>query len=190
MCVMAITAIASIGLGIAQAAAQQQAAMADYQNKVQYRKEQEIQNQKTLNQQVANMQQHAESQTQKTSGAMFEERVKTARLASTASVASIESGRTGLSTAALLGSIKGEGARAEGTLRYNASVADAENNLQLKMAQRGAQARLAEIPIPVKPRNTFGIDALSAVVGGVSSYMSNSAKMASAGSSSSFGGFY
>jgi len=42
----------------------------------------------------------------------------------------------------------------------------------------------------VKPTNTFGIDALSAVVSGVSGYMTNSAKMASAGSGSSFGGFY
>lgn len=190
MCVMAITAIASIGLGIAQAAAQQQAAMADYENKLQYRKEQEVQNQKTLNQQVANMQAHAERNKDIVQSKMAENEIDTYRRLSTEQTYSAEAGRTGLSVAALRGAIAGEGATFNSRLLYNAKADQYNNENELKMAQRGAQARLAEIPIPVKPTNTFGIDALSAVVSGVSGYMTNSAKMASAGSGSSFGGFY
>lgn len=171
MCVMAIATIASIGVGIAQAAAAQSAAMADYQNKLQYRKEQEVQNQKTLNQQVANMQAHAESNKDKVQGEMAEGSIATYAKVSTAQTMREESGASGgLSTAHLLGAIRGEGATFNSRLLYNAKADMYNNQNELKMAQRGAQARLAEIPIPVKPTNTFGLDALSAVASGLGQY--------------------
>lgn len=163
----AISTVASIGIGIMQAAAAQQAAMADYQNKLQYRKEQETQNQKTLNQQVAQQQAALESQKDKAQGELADAAIQGAARESTAKVATAEAGVVGLSVDNLLGAIKGEEGRFKNRLSYNAKVGQFNAENELKMAQRGAQARLAEIPIPVKPVNTFGIDALGAIVGGL-----------------------
>jgi len=164
----AITTVASIGIGIAQAMAANAAAQAEYQNQVQWRKQQEIQAQKTLNLQVAQQQQALESQKDKAQGAKAEYAIEGYAAKSRAQAISAESGVVGLSVDNLIGDITARTARATGKIDYNAAVAGVNANNELKMAQRGLGARLAEIPIPVKPKFNMGLAIASNVVSGLS----------------------
>lgn len=163
----AISTVASIGIGIMQASAQQQAANAQYQQQMQYRKDQEVQAQKTLNAQVAQQNMSLESEKDKAQGAKADAAIKTYAAISRASTGSAEAGITGLSVDNLLGAVEGEGGRTQSRIDYNSKMAIANTDNELKIAQRGGTARLHEIPIPIKPANTFGIDALSSVVSGI-----------------------
>jgi hypothetical protein len=163
----ALTTVASMGIGIMQAMAQQSAANAQYQQQLQYRKDQEVQAQKTLNAQVAQQSASLESQKDKAQGAKADAAIQTYAAMSRASTGSAEAGVVGLSVDNLLGAVQGEGGRTQNRIDYNSKVAQYNTENELKIAQRGGTARLHEIPIPVKPANTFGIDALSSVVSGL-----------------------
>lgn len=169
-------AIAQIGLGIAQSMAANSAAQAQYQQQVQFRKEQERQAQKTLNLQVAQQQAALESEKDKAQGALADAAIDTRRKESLATTMAAESGVVGLSVDSLKGAILGEGGRYKNRIAYNSKVGTFNAENELKMAQRGHGARLAEIPIPIKPRSTLAIDALGAVVGGLGTYMDYASK--------------
>lgn len=163
----AISTVASIGIGIAQAMASNAAAQAEYENQMQYRKQQETQAQKTLNLQVAQQQQALESAKDKAQGAKAEYAIEGYAAKSRAQAASAESGVVGLSVDNLIGDITGRTARATGKIDYNAAVAGVNAGNELKMAQRGLGAKLADIPIPVKPKFNVGLQVASNVVSGL-----------------------
>lgn len=147
----AFSTIASMGLGIAQAMASQQAANAQYESQMEFRRQQEIQAQKTLNMQVAQQAMALESEKGKAQGEKADIAIAAYEAASRATASAAEAGVVGVSLGNILGNIDAKQARGEGKIDYNSQVAyyNAEN--ELKMAQRGHGARLAEIPIPQKP---------------------------------------
>ena len=167
----AVMGIAQMGLGIMQAQAGQSAAMADYQNKVAYRREQETQAQKTLNLQVAQQQAALESQKGKAQGEKADVAIEGYAAQSRIAASAAESGVVGLSVEALLGDAAGRAGRFNNRVDYNSSVGVANAYNELKMAQRGGGARLAEIPIPVKPRFNMGLEIGSAVLSGLGTMM-------------------
>lgn len=164
-----VSTVAGFGIQIAQASAAQSAAMAEYNNQVEYRRRQEEQAQKTLNLQVAQQQAALESEKGKAQGEKADIAIEGYAAKSRASAAAAESGIVGLSVANLMGDIEGRIARAEGKIDYNAKVGFYNAKNELKMAQRGHGARLAEIPIPVKPRFNMGLEIAAAGVSALSS---------------------
>jgi len=167
----AVMGIAQMGLGIMQAQAGQAAAMADYQNKLQYRREQEKQAQKTLNLQVAQQQAALESQKDKAQGEKADVAIEGYAAQSRIATSAAESGVVGLSVDALLGDAAGRAGRFNNRVDYNAKVGTLNAQNELKMAQRGGGARLAEIPIPVKPRFNMGLEIGAAVLSGLGTMM-------------------
>jgi hypothetical protein len=170
--IAALTAVASTGLGIAQASAAAQAQAAEYKNQIQYRQEQETQAQKTLNMQVAMQQAALESEKDKAQGEKADAAIEGYAAVSRAKTGAAESGIVGLSVDHLIGAMQGQTGRFNNRIDYNAKVATQNAGNELKMARRGAQARLAEIPIPVKPRFNMGLEIGSAVVSGIGTYYS------------------
>lgn len=164
----AITSIAGIGMSIMQSNAQNQAAAAQYRNQVEYIQRQEVQTQKTLNQQVAQQQMQTLSDTQKLQGEKADTSIKAYKAASRASAAAAESGVTGLSVDNLIGDIWGEAARHENRVNFNANVGRTQGEMSLKMAQRQGAARIAAMEIPVRPKFNTGLQIGSAVLGGLS----------------------
>lgn len=140
-----------IGLGVMGAISSYQAQMAQYREQVRFRNEQAKQAQKTLNQTVAQQQTQRESQLNKAQ----QEGFKAARIGmvkkAQASAAAAESGAFGLSTAHLLSDYDRQVGEFGAELNYNSDVQYKDTKNQLRMAERGAQARLASIPIPTKP---------------------------------------
>ena len=167
--ISAVSTIAGIGMQIMQAGAANQAAQAQYQNEVAHRRQQEVQAQKTLNLQVSQQQMALESEKDKAQGAKAEMAIEGYAAESRAITSAAESGIVGFSLENLIGDIRGRTGRALGKTDYNAAVATANAGNELKMAQRGMGARLAEIPIPVKPRFNMGLEIGSAVVSGLGS---------------------
>lgn len=163
----AVTSIAGIGMSIMQANAQNQAAAAQYRNQVEYIKRQEIQTQKTLNQQVAQQQLQTQSDTEKLQGEKADTSIRAYKAASRATAAAAESGVTGLSVDNLIGDIWGEAGRYENRVDYNAKVGRTQANMSLKMAQRQGAARIASMEIPVKPKFNTGLQIGTAVLGGL-----------------------
>lgn len=163
----AVSTIAGIGLSIMQAAASNAAAQAEYQNQLQYRKQMETQAQKTLNLQVAQQQAALESEKDKAQGAKADYAIQGYAMQSRAQAVSAESGIVGLSVDNLIGDIRGRTNRALAKIDANAAIAGVNANNELKMAQRGYGAKLAEIPIPTPPINTMGLQVVSAVVSGI-----------------------
>jgi len=164
----AITSIAGIGMSIMQSNAQNQAAAAQYRNQVEYIQRQEVQTQKTLNQQVAQQQMQTLSDTQKLQGEKADTSIKAYKAASRATAAAAESGVTGLSVDNLIGDIWGEAARHENRVNFNANVGRTQGEMSLKMAQRQGAARIAAMEIPVRPKFNTGLQIGSAVLGGLS----------------------
>lgn len=164
----AITSIAGIGMSIMQANAQNQAAAAQYRNQVEYIKRQEVQTQKTLNQQVAQQALQSQSDTAKLQGEKADTSIRAYKAASRASAAAAESGVVGLSVDNLIGDIWGEAGRHENRIDYNAKVGRGQANMQLKMAQRSGAARIASMEIPVRPKFNTGLQVGSAVLSGLS----------------------
>jgi len=167
----AVMGIATAGVGIMQSFAQNAAASADYQEKVRFRNEQYVQAQKTLNEQVAQQSMALESEKGKAQGEKAEASIKGYAAVSRAQTGAAESGIVGLSVDALIGSIQGEQARFTNKIDYNSDVATANAGNSLKMAKRGAQARLAEIPIPVKPKFNVGLQIATAALSGFGAAM-------------------
>ena len=165
----AITGIASIGVGIMQAAAANQAAAQQYQDQVRYRQEQEVQAQKTLNEQVSQQQSALESEKGKAQGEMADAAIEAYAAESRAMTGAAESGIVGLSVNNLIGSLRGEQARFNSKVQYNAKVGTQNAENELRMAQRTGRARLAEIPIPTKPKFNSGLQIATAVLSGLSS---------------------
>jgi hypothetical protein len=167
----AVMGIAQMGIGIMQANAQNQAIAADYQEKVRFRNEQYTQAQKTLNEQVAQQSAALESEKAKAQGEKAEASIKGYAAESRAMTGAAESGIVGLSVDALVGSIRSEEARFTNKVDYNSKVAGYNAGNELKMAKRGAQARLAEIPIPAKPKFNTGLQIATAALSGLSTAM-------------------
>jgi len=164
----AITGIASIGVGIMQAQAANQAAAADYQERVRFRNEQFVQAQKTLNEQVSQQAAALESEKGKAQGEKADASIQAYAAESRALTGAAESGVVGLSVNNLVGSLYAENARFQNKIDYNAKTAGYNAANELKMAKRGSQARLAEIPIPAKPRFNTGLQIASATLSGLS----------------------
>lgn len=146
-----VMGIAQIGLGIMGAMASHQAQMAQYKEQVRFRMEQAKQAQKTLNQQVAQQQAALSSEVGKAQGAIAEASIDAYAAKSKAAAAAAESGIVGLSVDHLLAGVDGKKGRYENRIRYNAEMGAFNAENELKMAQRGAEARVASIPIPTKP---------------------------------------
>lgn len=160
--------IAQVGLGIAGSLMQYQGQMAAYQEQLRFRAEQEKQAQETLLQQAAQQDQQTESELNKVQNEKFEATRTSMQAASRATAAAAESGVTGLSVANLMGSNSFEENLFTGKLDYNTEVYHKQSRNSLRMAQRGAEARVASIPIPTKP--SFGptlINIGSNIVGGL-----------------------
>lgn len=168
----AITSLASIPLSIMQSQAQHAAAMAEYNEKVRYRQEQYEQSQKTLNQTVAQQSAALESEKGKAQGELADQAIEAYAAESRATAAAAESGIVGLSVDNLIGDIRGKAGRFKNRVSYNAKVAQYNTENELKMAQRGQQARVNEIPIPVKPRYNAGLEIGAAVVSGLGGFAS------------------
>lgn len=166
-----IMGIAQMGIGIMQANAQNQAIAADYQEKVRFRNEQYQQAQKTLNEQVAQQSAALESEKDKAQGEKAEASIRAYAAADRAQTGAAESGIVGLSVDSLVGSIHAEAGRFNNRIDYNAKVAGYNAGNELKMAKRGAQARLAEIPIPAKPKFNTGLQIATAALSGLSTAM-------------------
>ncbi len=137
----AITGIASIGVGIMQAAAANQAAAQQYQ----------------------------ESEKGKAQGELADASIEAYAAESRAMTGAAESGIVGLSVNNLIGSLRGEQARFNSKVQYNAKVGTQNAENELRMAQRTGRARLAEIPIPTKPKFNSGLQIATAVLSGLSS---------------------
>jgi len=167
----AVMGIAQMGIGIMQAQAQNQAIAADYAEKVRFRNEQYQQAQKTLNEQVAQQSAALESEKGKAQGEKAEAAIKGYAAVSTAQTGAAESGVVGLSVQNLVGSIYAEQGRFNNRVDYNSNVATYNANNELKMAKRGSQARLAEIPIPVKPKFNTGLQIATAALSGLETAM-------------------
>lgn len=144
-----IMGVMQIGLGVMGAITQHQGQMAQYNEQVRHRMEQAKQAQETLNQQVAQQQAALNSEVGKAQGEMQETAIK-----AYAAKSRIEASRTnvsGLSFGNLIADVYGEKGRFDNRVRYNTEVATHNASNELKMAERGGQARLASIPIPTKP---------------------------------------
>lgn len=163
----AVTSIAGIGMSIMQANAQNQAAAAQYKNQVEYIKRQEIQTQKTLNQQVAQQQLQTQTDTEKLQGEKADTSIKAYKAASRASAAAAESGVVGLSVDNLIGDIWGEAGRYNAKTDHAANVGRYQGKMNLKSQQRGGAARIAAMEIPVKPKFNTGLQIGTAVLGGI-----------------------
>lgn len=166
MCVAALT-VASIVLGAAGSLMQYQGQQQQYKAAVAHRNEQAKQAQETLNQQVAQQNSQYESDLNKVQNEKF--LAKRGKLAaqSKQQAVSAESGVSGLSVANLMGDIDFEEGLFMGQADYNQRVGYSNANNSLRMAQRGAQAQIAAIPIPTAP--SFGptlVNIGSSVVGG------------------------
>ena len=146
-----IMGIAQMGLGIAGAMASHQAQMAQYNEQVRHRMEQAKQAQETLNQQVAQQNAALNSERDKAQGEKAEVAIEGYAAKSRARAASAEAGIVGLSVDNLIAGIEGKVGRFNNRIDYNANVATFNAENSLKMAQRGAEARIASIPIPTKP---------------------------------------
>lgn len=164
----AIMGMAQFGIGLMQAQAQNAALAADYQEKVRFRNEQYEQAQKTLNEQVAQQQAALESEKDKAQGEKAAAAIEGYAAASRAQVGAAESGVVGLSVDHLIGSIHAEEGRFQNRLDYNAKVGTFNAQNELRMAKRGSQARLAEIPIPVRPKFNTGLQIATAALSGLS----------------------
>lgn len=165
----AITGIASIGIGIMQAGAANAAAAQQYQDQVRYRQEQERQAQITLNEQVAQQSAALESEKGKAQGEMADASIQAYAAESTALTGAAESGIVGLSVNNLVGSLRAEQARFNSKVQYNSKVGQQNAENELRMAKRTGRARLAEIPIPTKPKFNTGLQIASATLSGLSS---------------------
>ena len=163
----AVTSIASIGIGIMQSNAQNQAAAAQYKNQVEYIRRQEEQTQKTLNLQVAEQRAQYNSDLDKAQGEKADAAISAYKAKSKASAAAAESGVVGLSVDNLIGDIEGEAWRYNARNDYNAKVAYQQGNASLKNAQRTGAARIASMEIPVKPKFNTGLQIGSAVLSGL-----------------------
>jgi hypothetical protein len=168
----ALSAIASTGIGIMQAQAQNDAAQAEYEEKVRFRNEQFVESQKTLNLQVAQQQAALNSETDKAQGEKADVAIEAYQTISRARVSAAESGVVGLSVDNLVSSIKGEAGRFNNRVDYNTKVAGQNADNELKNAKRGAQARLTSIPIPSKPKFNTGLQIGAAVVSGLGQFAS------------------
>ena len=163
-----VMGVAQMGIGIMQAQQQQEAAMQQYQEQVRYRNQQAEENQKTLLQQTANQSDAHNSQIAQAQGEKAEASIEGYAAESRASAAAAESGIVGLSVKNLMADIRGKEGRFQSKIDYNSKVAYHNNMGELKMAQRGAQARFHEIPIPQKPSSgPFMLQAASSIVSGV-----------------------
>lgn len=165
MCIMAAGALAGaaggamgglgsmlqIGFSVMGQVMQYQGQMAQYNEQMRHRAEQAKQAQETLNQQVTQQQASYESELNKTQQEKF--KVTKAALVATsrASASAAESGVTGLSVSNLLGEIEMGREEFLAEANYNTEIADKNVNNELKMARRGAEARVASIPIPTRP---------------------------------------
>jgi len=170
----AIMGVAQFGISMAQSQAQNQALAADYAEKVRFRNEQYKQAQKTLNEQVSQQQAALESQKDKAQGEKADAAIRGYAAASRAQTGAAESGIVGLSVDHLVGSVYAEQGRFANRVDYNSKVATANAGNELRMAQRGAQARLAEIPIPSKPRFNTGLQIATAALSGMGTAMGKS----------------
>jgi hypothetical protein len=146
--------IAQVGLGIAGSLMQYQGQMQAYKAQMEYRRQQAIENQKTLNMQVAQSQQQYESELNKTQQEKFKVTRDALKAQSTAAVAGAEQGVSGLSLQNISGEIAFEEGMFTGETGYNERVLYADSMNRLKMNERGQQANLASIPIPERP--SFG----------------------------------
>lgn len=158
-----IGTIASTAATMASAQAADDAAWADYQNKLDFRERQAEENQKTLNQQVANQQAALESEKNKAQGELAENAIKNMSVRGRLVAQGQEAGVDGYSLAHILASSAGEFGRFENRVRYNSAVGTQEALLSLQMAERGQQADLARIPIPQPPVSTAGIKTVGAL---------------------------
>lgn len=167
-----IMGVAQMGLGIMAAQQQHAAAMQQYQEQVRFRQEQQVQAQKTLNQQVSQQQAAYTSEIGKAQGEKATAAMDAYAAESRAAAAAAESGVVGMSVQNMIADVRGDAGRFMNTIDYNAEMATWNTKNELKMAQRGAQARVAEIPIPTKP--SFGPAAVqmgSAIVSGLGTMM-------------------
>lgn len=172
-----IGTVLSTGLSIMQAFVGYQGQMAQYKAEVARIRREEEQAQKTLNQEVAQQRAALESEKDKAQGELADAAIKAEAAKSKASVESAESGVVGLSVAALTDSISAEEARFGGRVQYNTRAATYNAENELKMAQRGHAARLASIPIPVKPSFLpTAINIASSVVSGMQKYNSSQSR--------------
>ena len=168
--ISAITSLATIPLSIMQAQAQQDAQMEAYRREVEHRNKQFEESQKTLNQQVAQQQAALNSERDKAQGEKARAAMDAYAAESRATASAAESGVVGLSVEHMVGSIRGELGRFNSTIDYNAKVAEHNTVNELKMAQRGQQARVNSIPIPVKPKFNMGLEIGSAVLSGLGGF--------------------
>lgn len=163
--------IAGIAMSGLSAMAQYQAQQQQYQAAMEHRRQQEIQAQKTLNLQVAQQQTNLEQQKGISQGRMAEYARDAAEASSYASAAAAENGVVGLSVSNVTANINAKLQRAVGKEKYNSDVAYYNSNNELKMAQRGLGARLAEIPTPIKPSFLpFALQAGTSALSGLTQY--------------------
>lgn len=148
-----IMGVAQMGLGIMGAMASHSAQMAEYNEQVRFRMEQAKQQQKTLNQQVAQQTAAYNSELDKAQGEKAETAIQAYKAVSAQKTRTLGAGidAGGMTFQHLIADIYGEQGRFNNRVDYNAKVATQNTENQLKMAQRGAQAEVASIPIPTKP---------------------------------------
>lgn len=162
-----IGTIGSMAAGVAQANAQQQAAEADYYNKLQHIRDQEEQLQKTLNLQVTEQQKQYLSETRQDQAQLEDAAIKNMANDGRARAEIETRGVSGLSTNFLLASIEGEHNRFEKRITANNELKFMNNMSSLHAAQRQQTARLHEIPNPVPPKDYSGISSIGAIAGGL-----------------------
>lgn len=163
----ALSSVASIGIGIMQSRAQNEAAAAQYRNQVEMVNRQEEQSQKTLNLQVAEQRAQHQSDLDKAQGEKADNRIRAYKAESRATAAAAESGVTGLSVDNLIGDIQGEAARFDQKIAMNSKVSHQQGTSALKNAQRQGAARIASMEIPVAPKFNTGLQIGSAVLSGL-----------------------
>jgi hypothetical protein len=171
---MGLGSILNIGMSVMGSMMEYSGQMQQYNAQMQHRAEQAKQAQETLNQQVYQQQGQYESELNKAQQEKFKVTRKAMGAASRASASAAESGIAGLSVQNLLGEVGFEHGSFMGELNYNTTVNTKKANNELKMAERGATARLASIPIPTKP--SFGptlVNIGSSIVGGLSNRNQN-----------------
>lgn len=165
---MGLGSMLQIGFSVMGSIMEYSGQMQQYQEQMRHRAEQAKQAQETLNQQVYQQQGQYESELNKAQQENFKVTRKALSASSTASASAAESGITGLSVANLLGEVAFEEGMFAGEMSYNTENTTRKAKNELKMAERGATARLASIPIPTKP--SFGptlVNIGSSIVSGI-----------------------
>jgi len=165
MCVVAAAAVPlmlQVGSAVASGAMGYMAQRQQYSAAMDHRAEQAKQAQETLNQTVNQHQMQYASEVNKAQQEKFKVARASLSARSSASASAAESGVAGLSVNNLLGEVNLEEGMFTAEVDYNTEVMGNTTKNRLKMAERGAQAQLASIPIPEAPSfmaNAIGIGA-------------------------------